>query len=232
MVNPINFPLEPVLQVVEAQVDLSHEDEFNKWYDTRHLPDAVNCPGFRAGARYRSSEEDGPRYLTVYALDDEKAVDTPECRAISGFGHLTPYVRYTRRMYRPISSYRRGDGRHVRRNPKEELRIDGVGFPPGPVFMTVTSQVDRNHEDEFNIWYDTQHLPDAVNCPGFLAGARYRSSDQDEPQYLAAYILEDEGAVNTPECRAISGFWHLTPYVRYTRTRYRPLSSHRHGQVR
>jgi hypothetical protein len=98
-------------------------------------------------------------------------------------------------------------------------------FPPGPVLMTVEARVDSDHEDEFNRWYDEQHIPDVVSCPKFLAGARYTSSDSKPRVYLALYVLEDETAVETPELKRVSGFGHLTHHVTYERRLFRPRLS-------
>ena len=45
------------LLIVTAEVDPAVEDEWNRWYDTVHLPDALKCPGVRRGRRYVSSGE-------------------------------------------------------------------------------------------------------------------------------------------------------------------------------
>ena len=45
------------LLVVIAEVDAAIESEWNRWYDTVHLPDALRCPGVRRGRRYVSSGE-------------------------------------------------------------------------------------------------------------------------------------------------------------------------------
>ena len=45
------------LLIVTAEVDTSIEAEWNRWYDTVHLPDALRCPGVRRGRRYVSSGE-------------------------------------------------------------------------------------------------------------------------------------------------------------------------------
>ena len=103
----LEFPPRPVLVIVDAFVDPEHEEEFNRWYDEKHLPESINCPGFRIGARYRSSDEKERKYTTLYIVDDEETMSTPELAEIRGFEHLTPYVRYERRIYRPISSYAR-----------------------------------------------------------------------------------------------------------------------------
>src|SRR5262249_32428729 len=45
------------LLIVTAEVDAAVEAEWNRWYDTVHLPDALRCPGVQRGRRYVSSGE-------------------------------------------------------------------------------------------------------------------------------------------------------------------------------
>jgi hypothetical protein len=99
------FPPSPVLVIVDAFVDPEYEEEFNRWYDEKHLPESVACPGFHVGARYRSSDDKERKYTTLYIVDDEETMSTPEITKVRGFAHLTPHVRYERRIFRPISSY-------------------------------------------------------------------------------------------------------------------------------
>jgi hypothetical protein len=50
--------------------------------------------------------------------------------------------------------------------------------------------IDVAHEDEFNDWYDTEHLPRIAGVEGVIAARRFRS-DTDSPRYLATYHLRD-----------------------------------------
>ena len=45
------------LLIVTAEVGATVEAEWNRSYDTVHLPDALRCPGVRRGRRYVSSGE-------------------------------------------------------------------------------------------------------------------------------------------------------------------------------
>ncbi len=59
----------------------------------------------------------------------------------------------------------------------------------GPaIFMVFTDLSDRKYEEEFNAWYNTQHLPDLLSLPGFLDAARYEAV-KGGPQYLAVYEI-------------------------------------------
>jgi hypothetical protein len=51
-------------------------------------------------------------------------------------------------------------------------------------------------EDEFNAWYDTEHIPIRMKSPGFLGAQRYR--DGDTRNYLAVYELTSPEALSTP----------------------------------
>ena len=58
--------------------------------------------------------------------------------------------------------------------------------------------IDLVHDEEFNAWYDTEHLADLLRLPGFLDAARYVAV-KGGPKYLAAYELESADALKSPE---------------------------------
>jgi hypothetical protein len=69
----------------------------------------------------------------------------------------------------------------------------------GPaIFLVYTDLADPKYEEEFNAWYNTQHLPQLLGLPGFLDAARYVAT-KGGPRYLAAYEIESVEAVETPE---------------------------------
>jgi hypothetical protein len=92
------------LLIVTAEVDASIEAEWNRWYDTVHLPDALRCSGVRRGRRYVSSgeisesvsgktERTARRILqTICELDSPAAIATPELRAMRGWYQFAPHA--------------------------------------------------------------------------------------------------------------------------------------------
>ena len=92
--------------------------------------------------------------------------------------------------------------------------------------LIVTAEVDEAVEVEWNRWYDEVHLPDALACPGVLAGRRYVSSgeiaasDRGQSQrtrtrlYTTVYELESPAAVATKEFAAMRGWAKFAPHVR------------------
>jgi hypothetical protein len=72
------------------------------------------------------------------------------------------------------------------------------------VFLAFTNSTIRR-EQEYNKWYDEQHLVDVINVPGFVSARRYRhrlapgqfefNTQTLEHKYLALYEIETDDIV-------------------------------------
>lgn len=76
--------------------------------------------------------------------------------------------------------------------------------------LLVISDPPAAFEEEFNAWYDTDHIPERLAIPGFETGTRFVSADR-ERRYLALYDLAQVGVLETPEYLAYSGA-NFTPW--------------------
>lgn len=84
----------------------------------------------------------------------------------------------------------------------------------GKLYFMVTVDVDPEVEDDFNAWYDTTHMPEVVECSGFVRGWRFRAEHEGEtPRYAAVYEVEHDGVLETPELNAIRGFGRFTEHT-------------------
>ena len=93
------------LLIVTAEVDAEVEAEWNRWYDTVHVPDVLRCKGVRGGRRYVSAGDvsesvrgktDRSRtriYTTIYELDSPEVTTTAEFQAMRGWHQWAPHVR-------------------------------------------------------------------------------------------------------------------------------------------
>jgi hypothetical protein len=52
--------------------------------------------------------------------------------------------------------------------------------------LLVCTNVDPAHEDDFNRWYDREHVNERVAIPGFVSGARYQTV-RGSRRYLGLY---------------------------------------------
>ena len=77
-------------------------------------------------------------------------------------------------------------------------------MPTPKGLLLVMMETALTDDDEFNAWYDHEHIPERAAVPGFLSAVRYvcRSGF---PRYLAVYDLENVGVLQSPGYRAIGG---------------------------
>jgi Antibiotic biosynthesis monooxygenase len=93
---------ERVILVTSVDVAPDAAEDFNRWYDEKHLPEILACPGFLSSERFECTAGE-PRYLAVYELESEAALHTPEMRRVRGWGDMFPHVRnFHERVYRRI----------------------------------------------------------------------------------------------------------------------------------
>lgn len=76
----------------------------------------------------------------------------------------------------------------------------------GKGIYLVYTDIDPQDDEEFNAWYNTEHLPELLALPGFLSAARYEAT-KGGPKYLAVYELESVDARETPEYKE----WRAAP---------------------
>jgi hypothetical protein len=76
-------------------------------------------------------------------------------------------------------------------------------------------------EDEFNDWYDTEHIPERQRVPGFLICQRWIGAENPK-QSVATYDLESVSVLQGPGYRAIGGE-NLSPWSKRVTARVRRL---------
>jgi hypothetical protein len=64
-------------------------------------------------------------------------------------------------------------------------------------FLLVTMHAPPAFEEEFNAWYDTEHLPERLAVPGFETALRFVCLS-GHPRYLAIYDLERPEVLDSP----------------------------------
>ena len=67
-----------------------------------------------------------------------------------------------------------------------------------PWLYNVHTDIPDDIVDEYNEWYDAEHLPRLVTVPGVVRARRYNSTSGN-PRYLTAYELTDPDAFESPE---------------------------------
>ena len=57
--------------------------------------------------------------------------------------------------------------------------------------------VPPDSEEEFNKWYEEDHIPSLLSIPGFLNVKRYVAIEGDGPKYLAMWEIKSPEVIKT-----------------------------------
>jgi len=164
---------------VYANVPAEIEEEYNRWYDTHHIPARLKVPGFIAAARYTAYVGE-PKYLTVYEFAHPGVFKDPLMQKLTAEPsewdqRMMPLVQVlSTTIYDRIFEFKEPPAHHA-------TRAISVRFDP-PAEM----------EAEFNDWYNTEHLPGLISVPGMHCGRRYKKRWGNGSNYLAFYEYDDE----------------------------------------
>jgi len=170
------------------------ETEFNDWYNLEHVPQVTALPGFVRTRRY-VCDQANIRYLAWYETADETVEAGPHFQSI--VANPTPWSLRMRKLY--------GNNRE-RMNFKLMCEVGDAPAPDAPWMYIVHTDIPDHIVDEYNAWYDKEHLPRCVNIPGVLRARRYMSvactSGNAGPKYLTAYELTGPDVWESPAARA------------------------------
>ena len=173
------------LITVWLEASAGHEDELNDWYDTEHVPQVASLPGIVNARRYRARGQ--LKYLAWYDAADENV------EGGSGFQRITsrptPWAQRMRRLHG-------GDGERM--NFRLMCDVGRVLDQDTPWLYIVHTDIPDHIVDEYNAWYDREHLPRLVTVPGVVRARRYAAVTANGPKYLTAYELTDPDAFESP----------------------------------
>jgi hypothetical protein len=157
-----------------------HEDEFNDWYDTEHIPERKRVPGFVNCERWVGVEN--PRVsIATYDLDTPGVLQTEAYRKIAG-ANLSPWSKRVT-----------GKAKRICRFEAEQLPPGDRAAPQGAGGLLLYAlNAAPEAEREFNAWYDEEHIPRLSAVPGCLSARRFRITSalsEGSQRYLALYHL-------------------------------------------
>ena len=185
------------LLIAAFDFSTAYADEFHDWYDLEHIPERQAVPGFGACERWIGDEEPGFAVAT-YDLDGIEVLRSGAYRTIA-YDNLSVW---SKRVTGTCQRLLRFEGSQV--TPGEQAAPEGAGG-----LLLNAMNVAPEAEDDFNAWYDEEHLPALAAVPGTLAARRYRSGEDGEGthRYVAIYHLQSpevagsaswKAAVDTP----------------------------------
>jgi hypothetical protein len=174
----------PALLFVVTDLDPAHEAAANRWYDGRHVPQRQALPGFLSAKRYEliagaHPGQIGPKYAALYAMTSPDALKTPEYKALSQLPIQSDEDR-------EILTYFRNNMRCVMTQISDTVSPDAKAFGVAQVLNAVGLQPHPGYEEEYNAWYDDEHIPFIIAVAGVLRVRRFRGVE-GPLQYLTLW---------------------------------------------
>ena len=81
-------------------------------------------------------------------------------------------------------------------------------------FLLVLMQPPENIEEEFNAWYDTEHVPALSRVSGVLGARRFRAGHSSGPRYVALYHLASPEVITGPGWKQASESTPMPEHIR------------------
>ena len=195
------------LLAVAFDFSTAHADEFHDWYDTEHIPERLAVPGFGLCERFIGVDQPTAA-LAIYDLDSLNVLKSEAYKAVA-YDNLSPWSRRVTGMCGRLCRF--------------EGSLTTNGAPPTPAnaggFLLNAMNCAPEGEDDFNRWYEEEHIPALQAVPGTILARRYVAPNDavTTHKYMAIYHLEDPDVTRTEAWKkAVETPWTLKvrPHMR------------------
>ena len=221
------MPKNKALLFVKLDPPVKEEGNFNNWYNNTHIPDRLSLPGFLSARRftritgipeeYAISPE--AEYLALYDLISINVLKGKPYQELRGKETKLSPDSFETRIFK-LPRFARGVYEQI--YPEEGV----YSIPQTEFVFVVGHEVPRNRHQEFNVWYNTEHIPALLSVPGFQNVRRFRLNRHDIPPitdrggtlstYLTLWDIEDEKTLRSNAFRKAS----RSPWTDWIRSWY------------
>lgn len=167
-----------IIRIVRVDVDPQNETEFNRWYNEEHEPLLQKVPGVIATFKGKNLGEKGQKYFFLYIHKNIEVQKSEVYRQAS----TTKWAKEVRPF---LKNFEGGN---------YEVILPG-GLPwsvdKGNIIRTVEVNVALEQEQDFNDWYNKEHIPTLMKVPGVMNIWRAVNLGEKGQKYLTVYFQEN-----------------------------------------
>ena len=178
----------------EMTPPVGQELQFHAWYDAEHIPLRMEVPGFVSAQRYRDLAAEARGFLAVYEMTGADVMDSAAYQTVK-----TKPSKLTHEMLSTVSGFTRYIANEISVSRPRDERAKNV--LDAPILYAVWFEVPVEALDEFDNWYDLDHVPLLMECPDWHMVRRFRVLDGEptKANRLALHYLADLKALDSPE---------------------------------
>lgn len=79
--------------------------------------------------------------------------------------------------------------------------------------MLVTVDIPVEREDAWNAWYNDEHVPEILRCPGFRRVRRFRALQGTGARYVTLYDVDGPEVRESAEFNRVKGWYQFAKDV-------------------
>ncbi len=167
-----------IIRIILVDADPQKEADFNRWYNTEHEPLLRKVPGVLWTYRGINLGEKGQKYFYLYVHENMDIQKSEQYRAAS----QTDWAKEIRPFLKNFEA------------------LNAVVIVPGPIptefkegniIRTVQVNVSPDYEEDFNNWYDKEHIPTLKEVPGVMVIWRAINLGEKGQKYLTVYFQDN-----------------------------------------
>lgn len=167
-----------IIRIVRVDVDPKMEAEFNNWYNTEHEHLLLRVPGVLWTYKGVNLGEKGPKYFYMYVHEDmnvQKSDQYRKCSQTDWSKAIRPFLTNFQAMNFEVIA-------------PDQIPTQ---LKQGNIIRTIQLNVSPEKEEEFNTWYDTEHVPLLKKVPGVISVWRAVNLGEKGQKYLTVYFQDD-----------------------------------------
>lgn len=190
---------------VQMNIPAANEADFNRIYNTEHVPMLSKVPGVHRVTRYqleKSNDSRMQKYLALYEIDSPAVTESKEWETEGARGDWATKIR-------PHTT-----SRH--HSYFEVMLKAGKGRDAGsPYIYVVQMDIPAAYEAEFNRVYDAEHVPMIAKCcDGATRYKLQKSTDSRMQKYMVVYEITSPAATETKEWADAGAFGSWATQIR------------------
>lgn len=199
----LNLKKGNVIRIIRVDVDPKMEEEFNRWYNSEHEHLLLKVPGVIWTYRGINLDGKGPKYFFLYAHENICVQKSDQYKAAS----RTEWAKSIRPFLKNFQA------------------MNCEVIVPGPIpthlresniIRTVQVDVKPEKDEDFNNWYDKEHIPLLEKVPGVNVIWRATNLGSKGQKYLTVYFQENmdvQKGVDYKKASQTNWLKSLLPYL-------------------
>ncbi|KAK8177771.1 Alpha/Beta hydrolase protein [Phyllosticta citrichinensis] len=213
-------PTPGILYVTMNPHDDLSSDQFHDWYNNEHGPTRLRIPYFLTGFRYKATDlaadsrgsKEQPEWMAMYDVGDLNQLNTESYLSLRG-----PPLKSEREAatMKKIDVNRKSydltyETKKEGYKSAAEIQSEGRELPF--LVSAIVKLKPGADAEEFNKWYNEEHIPLLSKVPGWRQTRRFKSSTVVKPlgpqdeikevEYIALHEFDSQENVEGPELKA------------------------------